>query len=76
MDMKGMTLLSIEEFGKRLGGISPATIHTWLSLGKFGLERTKIGSRTMLVESELLKVIAHGGKSRAPRRATKQRGGR
>lgn len=50
-------LLSVQEFGKRLGGISPATIYTWLSLGKFGLIRTKIGSRTMIAETELAKVI-------------------
>lgn len=51
------TLLSVKEFGARLGGISPATIHTWLCNGRFDLKRTKVGSRTMLAESELLKVV-------------------
>ena len=50
-------MLSVEEFAKRLGGISAATVHTWLSLGRFGLRRTKVGSRTMLAASELQKVI-------------------
>jgi hypothetical protein len=70
-------LLSVEEFGRRLGGISPATVHTWLSLGRFGLQRTKIGSRTMLAQSELLKVLQNaGGKSPVPKRPRKseQRG--
>jgi hypothetical protein len=60
-------LLSISEFCERLGGISPATLYTWLSLGRFGLERTKVGSRTMLRESELAKCISNGGKSPNPR---------
>jgi hypothetical protein len=65
-------LLSVAEFGKRLGGISPATVHSWLSLGKFGLERTKVGGRTMLRESELLKVIHAGEKSSPKPRKSKQ----
>jgi hypothetical protein len=60
-------LLSVEQFGARLGGISPATVHTWLSQGRFGLERTKVGSRTMLRESELLKVLSASKKAPAPR---------
>jgi hypothetical protein len=47
-------LLSVEEFGRRLGGISAATIHTWLCHGRFGLERQKVGRRTMLLESDLI----------------------
>ena len=58
--MENISLLSVAEFGRRLGGISPYTIHTWLSLGKFGLERVKVGGRTMLHESDLLKVIQRG----------------
>jgi excisionase family DNA binding protein len=61
------TFFSVEEAARRLGGLSKHTINTWLSQGK--LQRTKIGSRTMIRESELLKVIEHGGKSPAPRRA-------
>jgi excisionase family DNA binding protein len=48
-------LLSIEEAAKRLGGISKWTLHAWLSQGK--LRRTKVGSRTMIRESELQRVI-------------------
>jgi excisionase family DNA binding protein len=59
-------LLSIDEVARRLGGISKWTVHAWLSKGK--LQRTKIGSRTMIRESELVKVIEEGGKSPAPRR--------
>ena len=59
-------LLSIPEAAKFLGGLSPWTIHAWLSKGK--LQRTKVGGRTMIRESELQKVIEDGGKSRAPGR--------
>lgn len=60
------TLLSVEEAARRLGGLSKYTIHAWLSSGK--LRRTKVGSRTMIRESELQRVIEDGGKSPAPRR--------
>jgi excisionase family DNA binding protein len=59
-------LISVAEAGKRLGGISKWTVHAWLSQGK--LQRTKVGGRTMIRESELQKVIDDGGKSPAPRR--------
>jgi excisionase family DNA binding protein len=59
-------LLSVEEAAKRLGGLSKWTIHAWLSKGK--LQRTKVGGRTMIRESELEKVIDDGGKSPAPKR--------
>ncbi len=58
-------LLSVEEAARRLGGISKWTVAAWLSQGK--LSRTKVGSRTMIRESELLKVVEDGGKSPAPR---------
>jgi excisionase family DNA binding protein len=64
MDME--TLLSIEQAAERLGGISKWTIHAWLSQGR--LQRTKVGSRTMIRESELQRVIQDGGKSPAPNR--------
>jgi excisionase family DNA binding protein len=44
-------LYSVEEAAKRLGGISTWTLHAWLS--KKRLQRTKVGSRTMIRESEL-----------------------
>jgi excisionase family DNA binding protein len=58
-------LLSVAEAAKRLGGISKWTVHAWLSQGR--LQRTKVGGRTMIRESELTKVIQHGGKSPSPR---------
>jgi excisionase family DNA binding protein len=60
------TLLSVDEAARRLGGISKWTIHAWLSQGK--LQRTKVGGRTMIRESELAKVIQDGGKSPTPKR--------
>jgi excisionase family DNA binding protein len=54
-------LLSVAEAARRLGGVSKWTIHAWLSQGK--LQRTKVGARTMIRESELAKVIVDGGKS-------------
>jgi excisionase family DNA binding protein len=56
------TLLSVEEAARKLGGLSKYTIHAWLSSGK--LRRTKVGSRTMIREGELLRVIEDGGKSK------------
>lgn len=60
-------LLSVSEAAKRLGGISKWTVHAWLSQGK--LQRTKVGGRTMIRESELKRVIQEGGKSPAPNRS-------
>ena len=59
-------LLSVEEAARRLGGISKWTVHGWLSKGK--LKRTKVGRRTMILESELQRVIRHGAKSPSPSR--------
>jgi excisionase family DNA binding protein len=59
-------LISVEEAAKRLGGLSKWTIHGWLSKGK--LQRTKVGGRTMIRESELQRIIEDGGKSPAPKR--------
>jgi excisionase family DNA binding protein len=58
-------LLSVEEAARQLGGLSKYTIQAWLSSGK--LRRTKVGSRTMIRESELQRVIEDGGKSKTPR---------
>ena len=60
------TLLSVNEAAKRLGGISKWTVHAWLSQGR--LQRTKVGGRTMIRESELAKVTEDGRKSPSPRR--------
>jgi excisionase family DNA binding protein len=59
-------LLSVKEAARRLGGLSTYTIHAWLSAGK--LRRTKVGSRTMIRESELQRVIEDDSKSPAPLR--------
>ena len=48
-------LLSVDEAARRLGGISKWTVHAWMAKGK--LRRTKVGSRTMIRESELERVI-------------------
>jgi hypothetical protein len=70
------TLLSVKEFARRLGGISPWTVHSWLSQGK--VLRTKVGSRTMIRESELEKVARDDEKSpsRPERRAPNGRSGK
>jgi excisionase family DNA binding protein len=60
------TLYSVEEAAKKLGGISKFTIYSWLSRGM--LERTKVGGRTMIRESSLLKLLAQGDKRISGRR--------
>jgi len=64
-------LVSVTEAARRLGGISKWTVHAWLSQGR--LQRTKVGGRTMIRESELAKVIQDGGKSKAPKHASSTR---
>jgi excisionase family DNA binding protein len=61
--MESDKLYSVADAADYLGGLSKYTIHAWLSTGK--LRRTKVGSRTMIRESELQRVIEDGGKSRA-----------
>ena len=56
-------LYSIEDSAKFLGGLSESTINAWLAKGR--LKRSKVGSRTMIRQSELLKMIEDGGKSPA-----------
>ena len=57
-------LIAVSEAAQRLGGISPWTVYAWLSQGR--LQRTKVGSRTMVRESELLKMIRDSARSTAP----------
>lgn len=59
-------LYSIEAASIKLGGVSKHTIANWLSQGK--LQRTKVRGRTMIAESELLRILNVGGVSIAPRR--------
>ncbi len=54
-------LLTVGEAAQALGGISKYTVQAWLSTGK--LQRTKVGSRTMIRESALEAVMVDGGKS-------------
>jgi excisionase family DNA binding protein len=54
-------LYSVDEAARWLGGLSKYTIHAWLSSGK--LRRTKVGRRTMIRESDLLKMVEDGSKS-------------
>jgi len=56
-------LLSVKEAAKQLG-ISHYTVEAWLSKKK--MQRTKVGRRTMIRESELEKVLVDGGQSPAP----------
>jgi excisionase family DNA binding protein len=60
-------LVSVEEAARRLGGLSKWTVYAWLSQGR--LQRTKVGRRTMIRESELQNVIQDGGKSPGPSRS-------
>jgi len=48
-------LFSINVFARRCGDISPHTVRSWLRDGK--INRTKVGRRTMVRESELSKVV-------------------
>ncbi len=61
------TLYSIDEAARKLGGISRHTVVQWLSRGR--LQRTKVGHRTMIAESELERVRIVGGVSQSPRKA-------
>jgi excisionase family DNA binding protein len=54
--MNAGKLYSVEDAAVLLGGISKWTVHAWLAKGK--LRRTKIGSRTMIRESDLQSFIA------------------
>ncbi len=55
-------LLTVNEAARALGGISKYTVQAWLSSGK--LQRTKVGSRTMVRESALEAILVDGGKSK------------
>jgi len=68
--MREDRLFSVKDAAAYLGGISPYTIHAWLAKGK--LRRCKVGSRTMLRESELQRVIEDGGKSPGRPRVAEQ----
>jgi len=49
-------LLSVEQAAQRLGGVSRWSIYSWLSQGR--LRKTKVGSRVMIAEADLLAFLA------------------
>jgi excisionase family DNA binding protein len=53
--MEAGKLYTVEGAAAYLGGVSKWTVHAWLAKGK--LRRTKVGSRTMIRESDLRAFI-------------------
>ena len=64
--MREDRLFSVRDAAKYLGGLSVYTISAWLSQGK--LRRVKVGSRTMLRQSELDRLISAGDGGKSPGR--------
>jgi excisionase family DNA binding protein len=52
------TLFSVKKTAEMLGQISPWTVYAWISQGR--LKKTKIGSRTMIAQSEIERFIRDG----------------
>jgi excisionase family DNA binding protein len=52
------TLFSVKKTAKVLGEVSPWTVYAWISQGR--LKKTKIGSRTMIAQSEIERFIRDG----------------
>lgn len=53
--MSDDVLFSIPATAKRLGGISTWTVRAWLHQGR--MRKTKVGGRTMVAESEILRFL-------------------
>ena len=51
-------LYDVKSAAESLGDISPSTVRAWLSQGR--LNRTKLGRRTMVSQSELERFIREG----------------
>lgn len=51
-------LFSVRAAAKKLGGLSPWTVYSWLADGR--LKGLKIGGRRMISESELARFIEQG----------------
>jgi excisionase family DNA binding protein len=71
-------LYDVASAAQKLGDISPSTVRAWLSQGR--LNRTKLGRRTMVSESELERLVREGqrrqeGDSRRPRSGRESREG-
>jgi excisionase family DNA binding protein len=64
-------LFSVKGAAAYLGGLSPYTIHAWLSEGR--LRRVKVGSRTMVRRSELDRLISEGDGGKSPGRPRLER---
>ena len=64
-------LFSVKGAAAYLGGLSPYTISAWLSQGK--LRRVKVGSRTMLRQSELERLTREGDGGKSPGRPRQAR---
>ena len=62
-------LFSVRDAAAFLGGLSPYTVHAWLSAGR--LRRVKIGARTMIRLSELQRLITSGDGAKGPQRGRK-----
>ncbi|HEY5174992.1 MAG TPA: helix-turn-helix domain-containing protein [Terriglobales bacterium] len=64
-------LFDVKAAAAYLGGISPLTVHAWLSEGR--LRRVKVGSRTMVRRSELDRLISAGDGGKSPGRPRLER---
>ena len=49
-------LFDVETAAQKLGGVSPWTVRSWLTQGK--LQRTRVGRRVMIRESDLERFLA------------------
>lgn len=49
-------LMSVPEAAKQAGGVSKWAVYAWISQGR--LRKTKVGSRTMIRQSDLQAFIA------------------
>lgn len=49
-------LLSVDEAAQQLGGVSKWSIYAWMKQGR--LRKTKVGSRVMVAERDLLAFLA------------------
>jgi len=63
-------LFSVKAAAAYLGGVSAYTVAAWMSQG--GLRRTKVGSRTMIRQSELQRFVAEGDGGKSPGRPRPQ----
>jgi excisionase family DNA binding protein len=60
-------LIAVPEFCRIVGGLSRWTAYSWLSAGK--LKGVKVGSRVMIPQSEIERIVEEGAKKHANKRA-------